>query len=396
MWPPAPLNARGVKQNLPKVQATSAEQPFFQGPKPFVKIKPDSFGPMFSWHNHSPSITECPNGDLLAVWYSTVDEGGSELCNVASRLRLGESEWEAASPFWDGPDVNDHAPKLWWDGDKTIYHFARGWQENIVRTSIDNGATWSKARIILPHGEFGNDLLRLKDGTLILGNDNRQVSLVYSRDQGKTWSYNLVPKGESDSRPGGKGRRYPGIHAPMVELADGRILALSRNDKPEDQARFDRKTPFSFSADMAKTWTFETSEFPAISSVQRKVLIRLREGPLLLCSFTDQRRDWEKRTGMNFKANDGSSFTGYGLFAAISLDDGKTWPMRRLITPGGITRKAPSIDRSEFSLGDTLAESGGYLSAFQSRDGNIQLISSKNHYVFNLAWLKQLPAKPAP
>ncbi len=35
-----------------------------------------------------------------------------------------------------------------------------------------------------------------------------------------------------------------------------------------------------------------------------------------------------------------------------------------------------------------------YLSSTQTRDGNIQLITSKNHYVFNLAWLKELPDVP--
>ena len=392
--PPAPLNAQNVSQSLAKIKATSPDVPFFTGPKPFVKIAPDSYGPMFIWHNHSPSITECPNGDLLAVWYSTVDEGGSELCNVASRLRLGETEWEPASPFWDGPDVNDHAPKLWWDGDQTIFHFARAWQENIVRTSTDNGATWSKARIIQPVGEFGNDLLRLKDGTMVLGNDARQCSLVFSKDHGQTWSYNDVKQSESDWRPGGKGTRYPGIHAPMVELLDGRIMAISRYDKPEDQARFNGKTPVSYTSDLGKTWTFEASEFPAISSVQRQVLIRLSEGPLLLCSYTDQRRDWDKRVGMTFKAADGTEFKGFGLFAAVSFDEGKTWANKRLITPGGKAHEEPSIDRGLFTVSDTMAESAGYLSATQTRDGNIQLISSKNHYVFNLAWLKELPPAP--
>ena len=28
------------------------------------------------------------------------------------------------------------------------------------------------------------------------------------------------------------------------------------------------------------------------------------------------------------------------------------------------------------------------------RDGRIQLLTSKNHYVFNLAWVKQLPPAP--
>ena len=396
MLPPplAPLNAQNVRQGPFKQERMNPAIPFFSGPKPFVKIAPSSIGPMYSWHNHSPSITECPNGDLLAVWYSTVDEGGSELCNVASRLRLGATEWEPASPFWDGPDVNDHAPKLWWDGDTTIFHFARAWQENIVRTSTDSGATWSKARIIQPVGEFGNDVLRLKDGTIILGNDSREVSLVYSKDHGATWSFNNVEKRKSDWRPGGKGFRYPGIHAPMVELLDGRIMAISRNDKPEDQALFNGKTPISYTSDLGKTWTYEASEFPAISSVQRQILIRLHEGPLLLCSYTDQRRDWNQRKGMTFKAADGSDFTGFGLFAAISFDEGKTWPHKRLITPSGKAHEEPSIDRGTFTVSDTMAESAGYLSATQTRDGNVQLISSKNHYVFNLAWLKQVPPAP--
>ena len=54
----------------------------------------------------------------------------------------------------------------------------------------------------------------------------------------------------------------------------------------------------------------------------------------------------------------------------------------------------PGIDRGQFTLSDTLAENSGYLAACQTRDHRIHLISSKNHYVFNLAWLKELPAKP--
>lgn len=383
---------RGQAPGTGAAPAQAVVAPFFSGPKPFVIVPENSCGPLFSAHNHSPSIAECPNGDLLAVWYSCVEETGSELCNAASRLRLGSDAWTPAAPFWDGADVNDHAPKIWWDGKRTLFHFARGWAENIVRTSEDDGATWSAARPVQPVGEFGNGLLRLADGTLVLGNDARQTSLVYSRDGGATWQYNAVPKGAPAPVPGGTGPRYPGIHAPMVQLADGRILAMSRCDQEEDQARFGFKTPVSVTADLGKTWAFAASEFPAISSVQRAAMIRLREGPILLCSFTDQWRDWKSRKGLPFRAKDGSAYTGYGLFAALSFDEGKTWPARRLVTPGGPERQVNGIDRVMFALSDTMAEPCGYLALTQTRDGSVQLISSRNHYVFNLAWLQELPA----
>ena len=387
-----PLNARDVSQSLPKLQAVSAETPVFSGPKPFVIIPPNSYGPLFSWHNHSPAIAECPNGDLLTVWYSCVEEPGSELNNLASRLRLGAEEWEPASVFWDGQDVNDHAPKLWWDGDKTLWHFARGFTENIFRTSTDNGATWSKAQVMYPHGELGNELLRTKAGHLIFTHDSQSTSLVVSPDGGKTWTYTDPKKRKSDFRSGGTGFRHSGIHAPIVELADGRLMAFSRDNEPEAQAKYDGHAPFCFTADEGKTWTYEASPFSAISSVQRPVMIRLREGPILLCTFTDQRRDWDKRMGMKFKSADGSEFTGYGIFAALSFDEGKTWPQRRLITPGGKPREVPSIDRGIAELSDTMSESAAYLACCQSRDGMIQLITSKNHYAFNFAWLKSLPS----
>ena len=373
------------------VPTAKQDAPFFAGPIPFVIVPEKSVGPLFSAHNHSPSIAECPNGDLLAVWYSCVDEAGTELCNIASRLRPGATAWTVAEPFWDGADVNDHGPKIWWDGERTLFHFARGLVENIVRTSTDSGHTWTPPRIIQPAGEFGNAMLCLADGTFVIANDGRQVSLVYSRDGGQTWAYNAAdPKAQAETRPGDTGPRYPGIHAPLVQLADGSIMTLSRSDKPEDQKRFGSTTPMSVTADLGKTWTFSSTEFPAISSVQRAAMIRLREGPILFCSFTDQWRDFHRgiRKGMTFKAADGSEFTGYGLFAALSFDDGKTWPVRRLVTPGGPTRKVSGIDHVIFDLNDTMAEPCGYLAAIQTRDGNVQLISSRNHYVFNLAWLK--------
>ena len=390
---PAPqLHAQNVSQGTPKIELPPQDEPFFDGPKPFVIIPPDSFGPLFSWHNHSPAITECPNGDLLAVWYSCVDEGGTELNNLASRLRLGKSTWEPASVFWDGADINDHAPKLWWDGEKTIYHFARGRDEDIVRSSTDNGVTWTQAQTFQPVSEIGNQLLRSRDGTLYMTQDSANHSLTISRDGGKTWTSDPITDKKLAYR-GGSPARHAGIHAPIVELQDGRLMTFGRLNSESEQKPYDFKTPASFTSDGGKTWTHEPTEFPAISSVQRQVLIRLQEGPLLFCSFTDLSANSKNPKGLTFQSKKGE-FNGVGLFAAISFDEGKTWPHKRLVTPGGQERTIIGIDRGQFKLCPTRAEPQGYLAAIQTHDGRIQLISSKNHYVFNLAWLKVLPEMP--
>jgi formylglycine-generating enzyme required for sulfatase activity len=391
---PPPKNARDVKQGVARIVMPPQDEPFFRGPKPFVKIPEGSCGPLFSSHNHSPGITECPNGDLLATWFSTVLEGATELCNAAARLRFGESEWEEASPFWDGADINDHAPKLWWDGDSTIYHIARGHSENIVRTSTDNGATWSVAKPIYPQGETGNGMIRTRKGALMLTQDVG-VSLYTSSDNGGNWSSTGSHHPNDQIRPGGKGGRHAGIHAPVVELADGRLMTIGRPHPTPQVAVFGGKAPLSFSSDEGHSWTYVESEFPAVTSVQRPVMIRLREGPILLCSFTDQWSEFYKgnRKGMTFKSKEGQ-FTGYGLFAALSYDEGKTWPDRRLITPGGPKREAATMNHGVFTLSATMAEPKGYLSITQTRDARLQLITSGNHYVFNLAWIKQLPSAP--
>lgn len=306
---------------------------------------------------------------------------------------FGQGEWEEASPFWDGHDINDHAPKLWWDGDHTIYHLANGHSENIVRTSTDNGATWSRARPIYPQGETGSGMIRTREGALIITQDVG-VSLHRSNDNGKSWTSVGGRRPDDDVRPGGKGGRHAGIHAPVVELADGRLMTIGR-PHPAQVAVFGGNALSSFSSDQGESWTYAASEFPAVTAVQRPVMIRLREGPILLCSFTDQVLELQKgnRKGMRFRSKDGE-FTGYGLFAAVSHDEGKTWPDRRLITPEGPAREVNTINRVMFTMSDTMAEPQGYLAATQSRDGRIQLLTSRNHYVFNLAWIKSLPPAP--
>lgn len=385
---PSPYQ-RNVVQTRTPAEPIDPAKPFFRGPQVYMKVSPRSYGPLFSAHNHNSSFTECPNGDLLAVWYTCIDEPGDEMAVAASRLPRGADEWQDASPFWDQPDANDHAPRIWFDGKRTLYFFANGVTTDIVRTSTDNGVTWSKARMIEPHGELGNAPFRTREGYIIVPHDAPQLSFIISKDDGKTWSHSDVKPAEW--KPASSASRLAGFHNGMVQLTDGRLLALGRVDKVETQEKFQFRTPMSISADMGKTWQVSASEFPAVSSGQRPALIRLKEGAILFCSFTDQGRDWAKRKGLTFRDSAGRDFQGYGLFAALSFDEGRTWPVRKLITPGGAERTFPGTDQGEFTLSDTMAERGGYISLTQARDSTIHLNTSKNYYAFNLAWLKELP-----
>jgi hypothetical protein len=67
----------------------------------------------------------------------------------------------------------------------------------------------------------------------------------------------------------------------------------------------------------------------------------------------------------------------------------------RLISDDGPDREVETSDRRTFIMGKSSAETFSYLSAIQGKNGVIHLISDKNHYSFNLAWLKMpSPALP--
>ena len=391
------MNQRDVVQQIPtgRDKTANADTSLFKGPIEYVKILPGSEGPLYSRHNHDPALVDCPNGDLLAIWYSCRRERGRELAVVASRLRVGAEEWEPASPFWDAPDRNDHAPALYFDGRHTIYHFnglsaAATWGTlaTIMRTSTDSGATWSKARLINPEHGLRHmpveSVFRTREGVLVLPCDavtggRGGTAIHLSRDEGHTWSDPGAGRPAPKFADGATGAWIAGIHAGVVQLKDGRLMALGRGDNIKG------RMPMSVSKDMGQNWTYSASPFPPLGGGQRLVLRRLKEGPILLVSFA------HRKQGMLLKSPDGTERRVYGMFAAVSEDEGKTWPWMRLVTPGGPRRELDGGGNTgRFVMDADHAEPKGYLAATQTPDGIVHLISSKQHYQFNLSWLRQL------
>jgi formylglycine-generating enzyme required for sulfatase activity len=387
------LWGRDVKQKIHDwSDGPDPEKPYFEGPQNYVKIPEGSKGPLWSRHNHQPAITACPNGDLLAIWYSTTSEKGRNLMVAASRLRHGSKEWEPASPFWDAPDRNDHGSSLLWDRrNNTIYHFnglsTSGTWGNlalVMRKSTNNGVSWSKARIIQPTHGYHHQVIAgpfiTKEGYIVVPCDavpggSGGSAIHISRDGGNTWVDPGVGRAKPKFEAGKTGAWIAGIHTGCTQLRDGSLLAFGRGDS------IDGKMPKSISTDMGNNWTYSASHFNGIGGGQRLVLLRLQEGPLFFASFADD-------TTMVDAA--GQFRKGSGLFGALSFDEGETWPVRRLITDDGPAREVDGGGNTgKFTLSATTAEPKGYMACTQAPDGVIHLISSKQHYAFNIAWLKE-------
>ena len=370
-----------------------SDKPFFKGPIQYVKFpkNPESV-PMYS-HNHCPSIAWCPNGDLIAVWFSTIHENGREMTILASRLRNGKDEWDMPSEFFKAPDRNMTGSALFHDGNGKIYFIngleTAGMWSNlalVMGISTNNGVKWSKPRLICSEHQYRNQVIsgtsRTKEGYLIQPCDanhagNGGTAIHISKDNGENWFDPGAGTPKPEYAEGKTGGTIAGIHAGVVQLKDGSLMALGRGDN------INEKMPMSISKYMGKTWTYSASEFTPLSGGQRLVLMRLQEGPIMFVSFTDP---------SSLKEPEGLLINGkrvYGLFATLSYDEGKTWSAKKLITAGQESQKLDGGAWTKtFVMDETHAEPKGYMAATQTPDGVIHLVSSRLYYQFNLTWLE--------
>lgn len=331
---------------------------FFAEPLSYV-IPPVDGTPFYS-HNHQPAVTWLPDGGLLAIWFSTDAEAGREM--VVLQSHFDGQAWTPATLFCKVPGRNMTGSALLTLESGEILHFqgvgdAGEWKDLALalRRLPARGGPWSPLRYIEPEHGVRHQVIAgpivTKDGRILLccdaGPDGEAgTALHVSRDGGKSWK--------------DTGSIIKGIHAGLVELKDGRLMALGRGNA------IDGHMPCSISADGGRTWSYSASEFPPIGSGQRLVFRRLQEGPLMLCSFGPD-----------------------GLFVALSEDEGETWPVKKLLTDGQERILDGGAWTGTFTLDATHAEPKGYLACTQGPDGIIHLLSSRVHYRFNLAWIKQ-------
>jgi len=158
-----PFAQQGIRQhNKHLKQGTSLDQPYFR--KRYLLPAPpetthhatretiDLAGlhPALRYHNHSPALTVCPNGDLLYVVYTSYTEREPGVSLVSTRLRYGAEQWDMPELQFDFPGSSCHAPLLWNDDGALHCFWGNPGLENSFPfqwiSSEDNGATWGEVK----------------------------------------------------------------------------------------------------------------------------------------------------------------------------------------------------------------------------------------------------------
>ena len=254
--------------------------------------------------HHGASITAFADGGLLAAWYGY--QGPHELEGSAIYLarRLPETEaWEPPALHIERP-VGDGNPVLYREGDKVwLFQAVVPWRWSSsgieMQISDDRGRTWSEPQSL--GGPLGSNTrfppIRLTDGTLLLPayDDLFQQSLFFSSTDGSAWELSARV---ATAAP------HQNIQPSVVQLDGGRLVAVMRNTGAG-------WLWVTASDDGGSTWSapidsgFRNPGSPA-------ALMRTATGRLVLV-FNDSPAE---RTP---------------LTAALSDDEGRTWPHRRVL-----------------------------------------------------------------
>jgi predicted neuraminidase len=358
--------------------------------------------PLEHWHNHSSSVVELPNGDLLVVWFHGSGERTADdvLINGA-RWSHATGKWSAPFVMADTPGFPETNPVLFLDAKQRLMFFwplivAHQWetalmkyristdyqqasgpprwefQDNIVliprnieaktkeyagATAAGTGPLAERARKLIEHAgdEYFSRMgwftrthpQQLPSGRILVPMYSDGFSfgiMAISDDDGITWSASEPIVGAGCIQPS------------VVQKKDGSLVAYLRDNGPPP-----KRAHISFSKDDGVSWTFarDTEILNPGTSLE---VIRLRNGDWIMVY-----NDLEAKR--------------HSLVAAISDDEGATWKWRRHLDgrpdlPGAVEYHYPSV--------------------IQARDGAIHVTysyfvpggKSIKHARFNEEWVK--------
>ena len=331
--------------------------------------------PLVFTHNHSPGFEILPNGDCLAIYFSTPPgkaESDPETSFIQARLRYGAEDWDLPELFFKTEGYNDQSGLLWNDGGKIrFFGGGRGLSDAApfkMATSTDNGATWtlSLPQLEKPAGNYTAQpitsafrsgpvplLANLNPIYFAMDGDGAQSFLWRSTDDGIHWQ-------QMPGRTGGR-------HSVIVPLDDkGSLLSIGGKN-----AAVNGWSPENSSTNFGASWSESVaSPFPPLGSAQRPSLIKLADGNLFFVSDAYLQKA-NRPPPAGWKSGD-------GCFVALSMDQGATWRIKQLPV---------QLPNHEFLKHGTV----GYVTAQQAPNGVIHVLTTETqpclHYELNEAWI---------
>lgn len=289
----------------------------------------------------------------------------------------------------DPNDVTYNNPVLIADRDGTVHMlFCLEYERVFYQRSEDDGVTWgAPSEITASFDAFKkhyawkvlatgpNHGIQLKNGRLVVpvwlstgegGNAHRPsvTATLFSDDAGHTWQAGeiAVPCTDTWINPN---------ETVAVELADGRVMLNVRSESTA------HRRLVTTSPDGATNWSEPKFDEALLEPICMAGLVRYDHGGQQLLLFSNPHNLEGGRGG---EPEPGKSRARKNLSVKISRDEGKTWPVNRLLEDG------PS------AYSDLAVTPAGTILCFYGAGSKLSFSGSSLRLArFNLAWLEQQP-----
>jgi predicted neuraminidase len=358
--------------------------------------------PLEKIHNHSSSIVELPDGDLLVCWFhGSGERTADDVVINAARFNKKTGKWGVPFIIADTPGFPDTNPTMFIDSKQRLFLLwptiiAHQWetalmkykistdyqqesgpprwehQDNIIlipknigektrevfgKLAAEDGPVGEKAKKVIEHADdmyfsrmgwfTRTHPLELPSGRILVPmySDGYSFGIMgISDDGGYTWTGSEPIVG------------FGGVQPSVVRKKDGTLVAYLRDNGPAP-----KRAQISYSKDDGMSWVPAT-DTEILNPGTSLEVIALKNGDWIM-AYNDLE---EKR---------------YSLVAAISDDEGKTWKWRRHLDGD------PSVK---------VTNEYHYPSVMQAKDGTIHITysyfvaegKSIKHARFSEDWVK--------
>lgn len=354
-------------------------------------ITSEQIFPLHPLHNHSSSITELPNGDLLAAWYRGTGEGGADDVQIlGARKSQSQSGWSEPFVLADSQDLPDLNPVLFVDPRERLWLFYSTYLDNDItgvliqycvasHTGVEGAPGWDRQGVLHcrpknfaeSYGGLLEEIAVERAAELV---SNPKLRTIFDR-QGELAQTKL-------------GQRLGWMtRTPPVMVGAGRMMIGLYHDAFACSIT-------AYTDDDGATWGFSEPIQATLLGCIQPAIARRNDGTLIALmrdngkpkqiresSSTDRGETWSRVTPIDIP-NPGSSVASvalksgswllvcndlpkgrHRLTAYLSDDEGTTWPIRRVL--------------------DEIPEGAGelhYPTLIQSGDGHVHLT-----YTYTLA-----------